>query len=102
MEFDSARKVINHGILAKYLRKFLTFAYKQIADNDQILEFDAYDMPYYYFKCAQQDNATDCALFLKKYVECFFQKPTESYKAPINMEHWFEDEEVSQKREEIS
>lgn len=54
-------------------------------------------------KCPQQNNFTDCGLFLLQYVEHFFKEPIVNYKAPIKqLVNWFENIVVTRKREDIS
>lgn len=54
-------------------------------------------------KCPQQNNFTDCGLFLLQYVEHFFKDPILNYKVPIKqLVNWFENIVVTRKREEIA
>ncbi|KAL5292476.1 SENP6 family protein [Megaselia abdita] len=61
------------------------------------------NMQGYCVKCPQQNNFTDCGLFLLQYVEHFFKDPILNYKVPIKqLVNWFENIVVTRKREEIS
>lgn len=54
-------------------------------------------------KVPQQNNFTDCGLFLLQYVEQFFKDPIKDFRIPIKMlANWFDTDVVTRKREEIS
>ncbi|XP_058478515.1 sentrin-specific protease 7b isoform X1 [Solea solea] len=49
----------------------------------------------------QQDNSSDCGLYLLQYTESFLQNPVVHFEFPLRLEHWFPRQQVRQKREEI-
>uniref|UniRef100_A0A3Q3T075 Ubiquitin-like protease family profile domain-containing protein n=1 Tax=Mastacembelus armatus TaxID=205130 RepID=A0A3Q3T075_9TELE len=49
----------------------------------------------------QQDNSSDCGLYLLQYVESFLQNPVVHFDLPLNLDSWFLRQQVRQKREEI-
>lgn len=54
-------------------------------------------------KVPQQNNFTDCGLFLLQYVEQFFKDPLLDYRQPLKSHtHWFHQDLVTRKREEIA
>lgn len=54
-------------------------------------------------KVPQQQNFTDCGLFLLQYVEHFFSDPIKDYRLPIkSLLNWFNQDIVTRKREDIS
>ncbi|KAL4706533.1 hypothetical protein ACJJTC_015731 [Scirpophaga incertulas] len=54
-------------------------------------------------KIPQQNNFTDCGLYLLQYVEQFFKVPILDYSLPIKqLTNWFDEIVVTRKREEIS
>lgn len=54
-------------------------------------------------KVPQQNNFTDCGLFLLQYVEQFFKDPIKDYRIPIKaLQNWFHQDLVTRKREEIA
>lgn len=54
-------------------------------------------------KVPQQNNFTDCGVFLLQYVEQFFKDPFKDFRLPIkNMTSWFHQDLVTRKREEIA
>ncbi|XP_065164510.1 uncharacterized protein [Atheta coriaria] len=54
-------------------------------------------------KIPQQNNYTDCGLYLLQYVEHFFKKPITDYRIPIQgLKDWFDEIIVTRKREDIA
>ncbi|GLD75275.1 sentrin-specific protease 7-like isoform X1, partial [Lates japonicus] len=49
----------------------------------------------------QQDNSSDCGLYLLQYVESFLQNPVVHFDLPLCLTNWFPRQRVRQKREEI-
>ncbi|XP_047210743.1 sentrin-specific protease 7b isoform X1 [Girardinichthys multiradiatus] len=49
----------------------------------------------------QQDNSSDCGLYLLQYAENFLQNPVVHFDLPLRLESWFPRQRVRQKREEI-
>ncbi|XP_020380981.2 sentrin-specific protease 6 [Rhincodon typus] len=49
----------------------------------------------------QQDNFSDCGIYILQYVESFFENPIPSFELPMNLMEWFPQQQVKQKREEI-
>jgi len=83
------------------LRSYLTREWKEKMKTTR--EFTTTTMPGFCPKIPQQDNLTDCGLFLLEYVESFFKDPISSYIPPIvSLENWFSMEKVNNKRENIA
>ncbi|EDW33713.1 GL13235 [Drosophila persimilis] len=60
-------------------------------------------MPGHCVKVPQQNNFTDCSLYLLQYVEQFFAEPIRDYRLPIKqLTNWFDFITVTKKREDIS
>jgi sentrin-specific protease 7 len=54
-------------------------------------------------KVPQQNNFTDCGVFLLQYVEQFFKDPIKDFRIPIKaLVNWFHQDVVTRKREEIA
>lgn len=54
-------------------------------------------------KVPQQNNFTDCGLFVLQYVEQFFKDPIKDFRTPMkSMTNWFHQDLVTRKREEIA
>ncbi|XP_062326167.1 sentrin-specific protease 6 isoform X2 [Osmerus eperlanus] len=49
----------------------------------------------------QQDNYSDCGVYLLQYVESFFQNPPQSFEQPMDLSKWFPLKRVKRKRAEI-
>ncbi|XP_069788203.1 sentrin-specific protease 6 isoform X2 [Narcine bancroftii] len=49
----------------------------------------------------QQDNFSDCGVYVLQYVESFFENPIPSFELPMNLIDWFPQQQVKKKREEI-
>lgn len=54
-------------------------------------------------KVPQQNNFTDCGLFVLQYVEQFFSSPIQDFRLPVkNLQSWFDEIQVTRKREVIA
>ncbi|XP_075871497.1 sentrin-specific protease 6 isoform X2 [Nelusetta ayraudi] len=49
----------------------------------------------------QQDNFSDCGVYVLQYVESFFENPVPSFHLPLNLSDWFPQQRMKTKREEI-
>ncbi|KAM4633410.1 sentrin-specific protease 6 isoform 2-T2 [Polymixia lowei] len=49
----------------------------------------------------QQDNFSDCGVYVLQYVESFFENPIPSFHLPVNLADWFPQQRMKTKREEI-
>lgn len=49
----------------------------------------------------QQDNFSDCGVYILQYVESFFENPVVSFQLPVNLSDWFPQQRMKTKREEI-
>ncbi|XP_017308685.2 sentrin-specific protease 6 isoform X6 [Ictalurus punctatus] len=49
----------------------------------------------------QQDNFSDCGVYVLQYVESFFENPVPSFHLPMNLLDWFPQQRMKTKREEI-
>ncbi|XP_077959835.1 sentrin-specific protease 7b isoform X5 [Gasterosteus aculeatus] len=49
----------------------------------------------------QQDNSSDCGVYLLQYAESFLQNPVVHFDLPLKLDRWFPRQQVRQKREEI-
>ncbi|XP_051908628.1 sentrin-specific protease 6 [Hippocampus zosterae] len=50
----------------------------------------------------QQDNFSDCGIYVLQYVESFFENPIVNFQLPINLSEWFPQQRMRSKRQEIS
>ncbi|XP_040205910.1 sentrin-specific protease 6 isoform X2 [Rana temporaria] len=49
----------------------------------------------------QQNNFSDCGVYVLQYVESFFENPIQSFDLPMNLTDWFPEQRMKTKREEI-
>ncbi|XP_035986305.1 sentrin-specific protease 6 isoform X1 [Fundulus heteroclitus] len=49
----------------------------------------------------QQDNFSDCGVYILQYVESFFENPIPSFHLPMNLSDWFPQQRMKTKRQEI-
>ena len=83
------------------LRSYLTSEWKEKMKSTS--KFSTSNMPSFCPKIPQQDNLTDCGLFLLEYVESFFKEPITNFSTPlISLSNWFTREKVNRKREDIA
>ncbi|NWT63680.1 SENP6 protease, partial [Prunella himalayana] len=52
-------------------------------------------------KVPQQNNYSDCGVYILQYVESFFENPILSFELPMNLTEWFPRPRMKTKREEI-
>uniref|UniRef100_A0A1B0A5Z5 Ubiquitin-like protease family profile domain-containing protein n=1 Tax=Glossina pallidipes TaxID=7398 RepID=A0A1B0A5Z5_GLOPL len=100
--FDSLA-VISHKRVMATLRYYLSCEYKVKLPGIPPRIFNKYNMPGHHVKVPQQNNSTDCGLYLLQYVEEFFNNPIRDYRIPIkDLANWFDTITVSRKREDIA
>ncbi|XP_010638284.1 sentrin-specific protease 6-like [Fukomys damarensis] len=52
-------------------------------------------------KVPQQNNFSDCGVYVLQYVESFFENPILNFELPMNLTNWFPPPRMRTKREEI-
>ncbi|CAH0556439.1 unnamed protein product [Brassicogethes aeneus] len=98
--FDSLAGNCRSRVVAT-LRDYLTCEYKAKMDKDRIFNKDVIKGSC--IKVPQQNNFTDCGLYVLQYVEQFFKDPIVDYNLPMKqLKNWFDEIVVTRKREEIS
>ncbi|CAB3221398.1 unnamed protein product [Arctia plantaginis] len=98
--FDSLAGASRSRVVAT-LRDYLTCEYQAKVSPNKVFNKDNIkgSCP----KIPQQNNFTDCGLYLLQYVEQFFKDPIKDYFLPIKqLANWFDEIVVTRKREEIS
>ncbi|XP_047986051.1 LOW QUALITY PROTEIN: uncharacterized protein LOC125226181 [Leguminivora glycinivorella] len=98
--FDSLAGASRSRVVAT-LRDYLTCEYQAKISATKVFNKDNIkgSCP----KIPQQNNFTDCGLYLLQYVEQFFKDPVKDYALPIKqLANWFDEIVVTRKREEIS
>ncbi|XP_075164441.1 uncharacterized protein LOC142237012 isoform X2 [Haematobia irritans] len=100
--FDSLAGASRSRVVAT-LRDYLTCEYKAKMPEASLHTFNKDNMPGHCVKVPQQNNFTDCGLYLLQYVEQFFKDPIRDYRVPIKqLANWFDTLTVTKKREDIS
>ncbi|XP_075164173.1 sentrin-specific protease 6-like [Haematobia irritans] len=100
--FDSLVGTSRSRVVAT-LRDYLTCEYKAKMADAPLHTFNKDNMPGHCVKVPQQNNFTDCGLYLLQYVEHFFRDPIRDYRIPIKqLANWFDTLTVTKKREDIS
>lgn len=100
--FDSLAGASRSRVVAT-LRDYLTCEYKIKKPDAQAHVFNKDNMPGHCVKVPQQNNFTDCGLYLLQYVEQFFKEPIKDYRLPIKqLTNWFDFLTVTKKREDIA
>lgn len=98
--FDSLAGASRSRVVAT-LRDYLTCEYQAKVSSSKIFNKD--NIKASCLKIPQQNNFTDCGLYLLQYVEQFFKDPILDYSLPIKqLANWFDEIVVTRKREEIS
>jgi sentrin-specific protease 7 len=99
--FDSLAGASRSRVVAT-LRDYLTCEYKAKVMAQTSHTFNKDNMPGCCVKVPQQNNFTDCGLYLLQYVEEFFSHPIKDFRLPVrSLQNWFETIVVTRKREEI-
>ncbi|XP_076820832.1 uncharacterized protein LOC143466105 isoform X1 [Clavelina lepadiformis] len=100
--FDSLRSSCRSRS-AKILREYLTEEWrtrKSEESGERI--FDSSTMKMCSPVVPQQDNYSDCGVFLLHYVEMLFQKPIQDFALPVkSLQNWFDPVECKEKRLQI-
>ncbi|XP_011189450.2 uncharacterized protein LOC105216578 isoform X1 [Zeugodacus cucurbitae] len=100
--FDSLAGASRSRVVAT-LRDYLTCEYRAKMPDSTPHVFNKDNMPGHCVKVPQQNNFTDCGLYLLQYVEHFFKDPIRDYRLPIKqLSNWFDTLTVTRKREDIS
>ncbi|XP_037723454.1 ubiquitin-like-specific protease 1C [Drosophila subpulchrella] len=100
--FDSLAITSRHRAIA-ILRDYLTCEYRAKNPKGKAHIFNKDNMPGHRVEVPQQENLTDCGLYLLQYVEQFFTKPIKDYRLPITeLVEWFDLLTVTKKREDIA
>ncbi|XP_017010995.2 sentrin-specific protease 6 [Drosophila takahashii] len=100
--FDSLAVTSRHRAIA-ILRDYLTCEYRAKNPDGQAHVFNKDNMPGHRVEVPQQENLTDCGLYLLQYVEHFFTQPIRDYRLPIaELSNWFDLLTVTKKREDIA
>lgn len=104
MVFDSLRGTYRSRVTAT-LREYLTceYAARRPDGAEEEKVFDPHLMPGHNARVPQQNNFTDCGLFVLQYVEEMSRSPIADFKLPMKvLKTWFGVQKVTRKREDIA
>ena len=92
--------------VAATLRDYLMFEYKAKM-NGKVRKFNVDNLLACCPPVPQQDNSSDCGIYLLQYIESFFDDPLRTYELPFfktfdRSQKWFKTALVKQKRESIA
>lgn len=102
--FDSLRGTYRSRVTAT-LREYLSceYAAKKPDGAEEEKVFDRHLMPGHNAMVPQQNNFTDCGLFVLQYVEEMCRSPISDFKLPMKLlKNWFGVQKVTRKREDIA
>ncbi|XP_007893952.1 sentrin-specific protease 7 isoform X1 [Callorhinchus milii] len=83
----------------KILREYLQIEWEMKREGQRNFTLD--NMKGSVPRVPKQDNSSDCGIYLLQYVESFFQNPITNFELPLQLDKWFQRQEVKRKREEI-
>ncbi|KAM3584917.1 uncharacterized protein V6R79_002427 [Siganus canaliculatus] len=92
-------KLSHHDNVCRLLRDYLQVEWE--VHRTRPRPFTADNMRSCTCRVPQQDNSSDCGVFLLQYVESFLQDPVVNFDLPLRLDHWFPRQRVRQKREQI-
>ncbi|XP_042260171.1 sentrin-specific protease 7b [Thunnus maccoyii] len=92
-------KLSYHENVCRLLRDYLQVEWEVRRGTPRLFTSDS--MRSFNCRVPQQDNSSDCGLYLLQYVESFLQNPVVHFDLPTRLDNWFPRQRVRQKREEI-
>ncbi|XP_066513332.1 sentrin-specific protease 7-like [Hoplias malabaricus] len=92
-------KVSYHYRIYTLLREYLQVEWEVRRGTPRVFNDDS--IRGCHCKVPQQDNSSDCGLYLLQYVESFLQNPVVHFELPLRLERWFPRQQVRRKRQEI-
>ncbi|XP_056286927.1 sentrin-specific protease 7b isoform X2 [Pseudoliparis swirei] len=92
-------KLACHQNICRLLREYLQVEWEVHRGTPRL--FTADSVRSCSCRVPQQDNSSDCGLYLLQYAESFLQNPVVHFDLPLRLDNWFPRQRVRQKREEI-
>lgn len=92
-------KLSYHDNVCRLIRDYLQVEWEVRRKSPRLFTSDT--MKSFNCRVPQQDNSSDCGLYLLQYVESFLQNPVVHFDIPLRLESWFPRQRARQKRDEI-
>nr|XP_046237742.1 sentrin-specific protease 7b isoform X2 [Scatophagus argus] len=92
-------KLSYHENVCRLLRDYLQVEWEVRRGTPRLFTSDS--MRSSNCRVPQQDNSSDCGVYLLQYAESFLQNPVVHFDLPVCLDNWFPRQRVRQKREEI-
>ncbi|XP_070786581.1 sentrin-specific protease 7b [Enoplosus armatus] len=92
-------KLSYHENVCRLLRDYLQVEWEVRRGGPRLFTSD--NMRSSNCRVPQQDNSSDCGLYLLQYAESFLQNPVVHFDLPLRLDNWFPRQRVRQKRDEI-
>ncbi|XP_037618619.1 sentrin-specific protease 7b isoform X2 [Sebastes umbrosus] len=92
-------KLSYHDNVCRLLREYLQVEWEVRRGTPHLFTSDS--MRSSNCRVPQQNNSSDCGLYLLQYAESFLQNPVVNFDLPLRLDSWFPRQRVRQKREEI-
>ncbi|XP_053170965.1 LOW QUALITY PROTEIN: sentrin-specific protease 7-like, partial [Scomber japonicus] len=92
-------KLSYHDNVCRLLRDYLQVEWEVRRGTPRL--FTADSMRSSSCRVPQQDNSSDCGLYLLQYAESFLKNPVVHFELPPRLDGWFPRQQVRRKREEI-
>uniref|UniRef100_A0A3Q2PAM3 Uncharacterized LOC105922609 n=1 Tax=Fundulus heteroclitus TaxID=8078 RepID=A0A3Q2PAM3_FUNHE len=92
-------KLSYHDNVCRLIRDYLQVEWEVQRKTPRL--FTADSMRSCSCRVPRQDNSSDCGLYLLQYAECFLRNPVVHFDLPLQLDDWFPQQRVRQKRQEI-
>ncbi|KAJ0009568.1 hypothetical protein NQD34_001270 [Periophthalmus magnuspinnatus] len=92
-------KLSYHETVCRLLRDYLQVEWEVRRGSRRLFSSDSVKSSN--CKVPQQDNSSDCGVYLLQYAQSFLQNPVVNFDLPVRLDTWFPRQQVRNKREEI-
>lgn len=95
---DSLKLSVQDAV-SRLIRDYLAVEWEQRRGSKRLFSAETFKS----FSCRvpQQDNSSDCGLYLLQYTQVFLQNPVVTFEPPVRLETWFPRQQVRAKRDQI-
>lgn len=92
-------KLSQHEAVSRLIRDYLQVEWEVRRGSKRLFSLDTFKTCN--CRVPQQDNSSDCGLYLLQYAQAFLQNPVVDFELPVRLETWFPRQQVRDKRDEI-